>query len=494
MNPLSSNPLEMNNRDKRQRKVEVIQCLIEHCQRPAQMPLGFLPVDKDVYACPANPGAVARALSERFSAEDLVESGVFTVEEREVASLAPTLIGAGSFIVLRDARSGTPYELLTRTGCLGVGALPLFEILHDGCTQRLLKSGTGDLVVAFDLEAVIMLRACGLPATLAIGLEAMPLDDVSRFCQSFGLECSGIDQEEEWRDENGNQSEDHPGDRIRHRMRNPEDKANADLMNGTSPSVDFHEEISSGQMEPQLVLLGWMPLELADSVPLSLKAVVDRLHDLQRFLGVDLYGIRFWEMDGEPLERLRFIAANQNPQIFKKALQDAVVDVANNIAHFGKEKPVRMGPPNDFVSALIRLREYSASQGGMPFVDPSQRNKAWGDVVRFLDQQVINPLRESALADDDPLKRNLLLLLAELSGSFHLRSISYCEQLSDRMMNRDNVRSDEVSERNINNLMAIADRMIGAAKAVQGCHSPKLTLTRTRILASQDFLRLPQSE
>lgn len=212
MNPVSSNMPAMN---KRQRKAEVIQCLIEHCQRPAQMPLGFLPLDKDVYACPADPDAVARVLSERFSTEDLVESGVFTVEEREVASLASTLIGAGSFIVLRDARSGTPYELLTRAGCLSGGALPLFEILHDGCTQRLLKSGTGDLVVAFDLETVIMLRACGLPATLAVGLEAMPLEDVGRFCQSFGLECSGIDQEEEWRDENGNQSEDHPGDRIR---------------------------------------------------------------------------------------------------------------------------------------------------------------------------------------------------------------------------------------------------------------------------------------
>ena len=53
------------------------------------------------------------------------------------------------------------------------------------------------MYAAFSIWDAVMLRAAGLPATLATGLHELPLDKVDQFCDSFSL---GRDRSERHRE------------------------------------------------------------------------------------------------------------------------------------------------------------------------------------------------------------------------------------------------------------------------------------------------------
>lgn len=477
-------------------KAEIIERFVEHCQRPTQMPLGFLEVDEDTYACPSELAEIVSALTEEFSIKDLVDSGILVAGEREAVALAPALTDDASFLVLRDAVTQQPYELLTHAGCLAADALPVFEILRDGRTQRLIEQGTGDLIIAFDLEHVTMLRASGLPATLAVGLNDLPLEQVGQFCESFDLSCRKSDRaisREEIEAEHGSQSEYHPDDPFRPMAQNVMNDGDTGAAQ-TSTAASTGPARDSGQpMKAQLAVLGWTPLELSNAVPLQLKAVVDHLHQLQRFMGVELYDIGLWEVDEETIERLRFIAERGSAVIFKGALLDAAEDIGAGIVHFGEEKPLTIGPPNDYTTALARLHEASSADGGTQLLGPNQRNEAWRDVQRLLSEQVVGPVRELALATSNPVERNLLMGLAELSNVFHMQSVVMGEQLNRRIADRGVERGGQLPEGQFKNLMAMADRLIGMARATEKCSQPRTAIIESRTIDSAGFPRLPHS-
>jgi hypothetical protein len=478
------------------KKAEIIERFVGHCQCSTHMPLGFLEADEEVYSCPLEAAEVVSSLTEDFSIEDLLDSGILAAAEDEAVALAPALTGIASFVVMRDAVTHQPYELLTREGCLSGEALPVFEILRDGRTQHLMENGTGELFVTFDLEQVVMLRACGLPATLAVRLDDLPLEHVDRFCESFGVTCSRSDRivsREEIEDEQRSQSEYHPEDPIRRMMRDRMNGDGGDAGKAANCSAPSSAEGSAIPIKAQLVFVGWTPVEISNAVPLRLKPVVDHLYQLQRFMGVELHDIGLWEVNDETIERLRFIAERSSSAIFKEAMLDAAESSGASIMQFGKGKALAIVPPNDYTTALARLVGCSSEEGGNRMPGPNLRNEAWRHVQRLLSHQVVGPLRELALASTNPIERNLLMSFAELSNVFHLQSVVMGEQLSRRIADRGIESGGQLPEDQFKNLMAMADRLIGLAKATEKCNQPRTTVVESSIINSPSFPRLPHS-
>lgn len=352
------------------------------------------------------------------------------------------------------------------------------------------------MFVAFDVGHVVMLRACGLPATLAVGLDDLPLEQVDQFCESFDLGGFKSDREivrDEIAEENGNQSEYHPDDPIRRMMQtmmNDDDNGGGQT---TSSSAANPPNVLAEPIRAQLVFLGWTPWELSNAVPLKLKAVVDFLQQLQRFMDVQLHDIGLWEIDEETLERLRFIKARRSTAIFKQALLDAAEDIGAGLVHFGKEKPLAIGPPNDYATALARLHEATSAGGRTGLPGPDQKKEAWRDVQRLLNQQVVGPVRELALASNNPVERNLLMGFAELSNVFHMQTVVIGEQLNGRIADRGVERGGQLPEDQFKNLMAMADRLIGMARATERCNQPRTTIIESQTIDSPNFPRLPHS-
>lgn len=470
------------------KKANILKRLLEHCQKRTRMAIGFLEVDDDVYECPSDPAKLMGLLTEEFSVEELCACGIANMEDA-AGGLVPAITDGDAIIVMRDPKTNEPFELLTKAGCLSPGSLPTLEILCDHRTQRMLKQSDGDLFVAFEIEDVVILRACGLPATLAVGLDDLPLEKLDQFCESFSLSCLKSERcvsREEAESEHKDQSAFHPDDPIRRMAMD----LKRDQSVSSSPSSTVAGPDLRAQSSPaQLVLIGWKPSELSVDVPSELKAVVDHLDQLNRFMRVEVYEIGLWQVDEERVEQLRFIAERHNADCFETALLDALDEIDVSIVHFGKKKLVQ-GPPADYPTALTRLQEGALSDGGLGFPGPDQRKDAWSDVQRLLNKQIVNPLREAALTMGDPVQRTLLMSMAEISNVFHAQTALVGEQLNRKIVDG----SDQLPVDQFKNLMAMADRLIDIAKATKRCTQLQSTIIESQTLDSPSIPLLRHSK
>ncbi len=116
-----------------------------------------------------------------------------------------------------------------------------------------------------------------------------------------------------------------------------------------------------------------------------------------------------------------------------------------------------------------------------------------GDVQRLLNQQVVGPVRELALASSNPVERNLLMGFAELSNVFHMQTVVIGEQLNGRIADRGVERGGQLPEDQFKHLMAMADRLIGMARATERCKQPRATIIESKTIDSPNVPRLPHS-
>ena len=321
--------------------------------------------------------------------------------------------------------------------------------------------------------------------TASLSGEELPLEDVDRFCESFSLTCRKSDRvlsRERVKTENGNQ---------------PQSRPNNPIPSSTSTTTDVGQPVESGSpaatIRAQLVFVGWTPSRLSDAVPSELKDVVDYFKQLNRFMRVDLYDLGLWNPDEETIERLRFIADRRSVVIFQEAFLDAADNIGAGMASVGQEQPRSLGPPADYPAALARLHELSSSDRSSQSLGPDQRRLAWGDVQKFLNQQVIHPIREYALATHHPIERSSLMGIAELSRVFHTRVVLINEKLNWQISERGIEHVDPLPDDQLKDLLATADRIINMTKVTERCSQPRAAILQSKTIDSQTFPRLPHS-
>ena len=82
---------------------------------------------------------------------------------------------------------------------------------------------------------------------------------------------------------------------------------------------------------------------------------------------------------------------------------------------------------------------------------------------------------------------------AELSNIFHMQSVVIGEQLGRRIADRGVESGGQAPEDQFKNLMVMADRLIGLARATEKCSQPRTTIIESRTINSSTFPRLPRS-
>ena len=457
-------------------RTEIISRLLEHCEESADQPLGLLNCDADVRNHPRDSRSTADSLVDEFGEDAVIVAGVIIKEQERFDLVPPLCDQTGKLIVLRDVESKAPFDLLTNEGCLIKEKLPVFEALKDAQTQKQLDANENTLFVTFSLDDAITLRACGLAATTANGLDELPLDQVDAFCESFGLTRHVSDRANERiasAQENAHQSEFHPSDprlRTSQLHRKPND----------STSTRF-------------VLVGWSPATLCGDAPAQLSKVVDYVRKLEKHLGVNVFELRLWQPDSEDLERWKFMVDGKCPEMFAADLGDVGVDVDDCIDDFGRPKRSVTAPPSDYATSLARLEQFGGDETYPMVFGADQRKRAWSDCQRLLSQQVIQPLRELALATNCPVTRSMLMLIAELSRTYHTQSLVVADKLRRQITDRGISQADPISSDEMKSLLAVSDRLIEIFKVTNQCAQTKSTIVETSHPRIPTTPRLPHS-
>jgi hypothetical protein len=182
----------------------IYQMLFELC--PAYglpRPWAAIRADADVRACPEDPSAMLAHLASHFDAEDLISAGVaeragMGAPNEGALVPAPPLTPGAPLIFLRYSPNQAPIEILTAAGGLSGWHLPVIASLDDHHTIAAIEMrrtieiqtglGAGDpfLLAACTIEDVVVLRALGLPATLAIGMDTINRNRLRQLMDRYG--------------------------------------------------------------------------------------------------------------------------------------------------------------------------------------------------------------------------------------------------------------------------------------------------------------------
>jgi len=89
-------------------------------------------------------------------------------------------------VALRREPTAAPFDIVGDWGTLRGDTLPVLAALGDGETLHALADLNGSLLVAPDIDDMIILRSLGLPATTASGLTNLNAEQLRRMQTAFG--------------------------------------------------------------------------------------------------------------------------------------------------------------------------------------------------------------------------------------------------------------------------------------------------------------------
>jgi len=255
----------------------------------AMLPAPWNNLATDARLCPADAAHLLSESGESFSAQDLMSTGVACSGANGQLMPAPALADPqGRLGFLRAEPNGAINNVLTKDGCLAACQLPTLASLQDARTRKAVAKQDNQLVVAFDLGDLLVLRACGMAATLATGLDRITYPDLEKLVKSLRWPCP----REPWK----------------------------------CPTLKRRKP------KPiELVLLGWSPTSMTVGVPDGVADIHAHFKKICEVLRWDfLDQICLWQPDAELLERLRFLlswGANRIHETLAEDLDEKRVDL-----------------------------------------------------------------------------------------------------------------------------------------------------------------------
>ncbi len=234
------------------------------------------------------------------------------------------------------------------------------------------------------------MRSCGIPATLAVGMERLSRVEIDQLCTVFGLDRRKSERlrELEFILEQEEEMPSAPLDPIQRMVR--------EMATGETGTVHLRPNDSSDQNvdgeEPlgkRLVFVIWSLSTLDSTPPVAFDDVATSLKELKHHMGVGLYAICTWPATPEDIERLRFFARRQDAESVREALLDRLYSGTRGFEQMGKEEARQLAVPNDLPTAVLMLRKSllaDESDGG----GKQGRREVLQHLERLLHEQVID--------------------------------------------------------------------------------------------------------
>lgn len=435
---------------------ELLVHFLKHCPATAHQPLGFLACDRFVRDGPSDPAAAVKSLTENFPRQSLTASGLLVQDKAGELALRDGLAPGQAFVVLVGRDTRRPVDLLTQAGCLLPGSLPALEVLGDKFTLESLKATSGRLAVVFDWEDLLLLRAVGVPATLAAGLADFPLDLLLRFCREFGLDLPTSE--------------------------------------GSAPAGELPLQEPAALSELEMVFVAWSPHTLSPTVPAQLAELVAEWKRLGEFLEFGFAPVKFWTASLRLQASVHYLAQKRNAGFFAEVLLNALDEGLPSLTEFGNPPP-EPPPHPDYATALDELFAANARESSQEssYRDPFGRDpkqEAWQNAQGFLERDIIAPIRQQALQVGDPILRAMMLSLAEMTSHFHRESVRTRLAQSQEPL-RPSAEMAAVFLQPLSSLVALSNQVYSLSKAILECQNRKTTIHPLTPIESKPTPRLP---
>lgn len=336
----------------------------------------FVPADPSCRRLTGSPEVLLTSLRQRFTPKQLRASHVVVRGANGEERLNARLGGSDGavLLLLRDAE-GQAFDLLTVQGSLHPGLIGLFNLLRDASTQSFVQLEDPMIFAACSMQDVVLLRS--------LGVAAVPMNDLARLNQ-----CG-----------------------LNELMRYTTDAHRAETTIPGQPGT--------GITKFSLMLLAFSISSRSDTIPSEFWPVAARIGGAASHLHYSFWEVSVCLPSDRELQNLKFRCVLGSVPLMKAF----VVDQEGFFDPLGFLDPHDIPDPNGIRGTLVRsLRALQAAQQdvGHDATRLRKLGQAQREYVQMLDRDVVTPLLESALADEDPLRRNLGMHLAQVARTSHL--------------------------------------------------------------------------
>jgi hypothetical protein len=333
---------------------------------------------------------------------------------------------------LRKEEGAPPYDVVTVEGCLS-GRLPVCAALEDITTQRAIKS-TGAMLAVFSMEDLAVLRLASLPAMLASGLGSLSRSTLDEFSYAYGVSY----EEGRPRCAAGRK-----GKPVSHGATAGRSKTAA---TGGCARV-------TGLPSPRpLIVVGWSAAGLTADKPDEYDQFVAHFRCLAEHLRLNLDNVHVWEPSGEEIIRIAFCVKNSGRRSdFREALEDSLDDSTHRLTD---------DKPKDLAAAIARLQQL-ISEGE---TDGDVIARRWKVFQQMLQQELIQPLTDQALASKEPTEKSRLLAVTNISQLAHPLALAIAAQVAQSSKQANPGQLGPLPEKSLGQLLRLSDRLVGLTK------------------------------
>ncbi len=404
----------------------------QHCCTHADL------VTTSAYITPPCTTTLAAQLLETCSQNDLLAAHVL-VSIDDVLQLNPKLSTPNTPIIgLLDKNTWLLYDLLTPSGLLSGDGLPAIAALNDLITVRASESTDAPLFLAFTIETVILLRAIGLPATLALGIDAITPNNLEQLCECFGFKRTLSAREQELL--------------YAQQMRSASSISMADEAQ-QKPFFDNDVEC------PQLALVAWDLYNLSRDEPEGFRNVAATFKWFEDCLDIDTFEANVWQIKKEDFDKLGFVVQRTERAWTQPLLLDSAFDGTHYL--FLRDRASQAeSQVRTFAEAAAQLQRISPECS----IDSKGRerwNAAVQDYSRTMMDDLIKPLMPDVERTVNPVQRNTKAVFAQLSGLIHMKMPLIFEENMALLCNAAG-RND--SGQHVKELMALTNQLLALAR------------------------------
>jgi hypothetical protein len=368
-----------------------------------------------------NGPAALQALREAHSDDTLLAAHIICRDDGGEARLNSSLCGnSGAVIALRHAPDRAPFDLLISEGLLSQRTWPAIAALHDAATARAAKDNNDTVFAAETIEDAVVLRRAGLPATTMAGLHGLSKRKLMQLAALFGDD----EAPPPCRPTRG-AAEPARSATAEGAAPNPAGPDSAAVLTQTATEQDLPAMESE---QCRLVLVGWSPYRLSLELPSDIPFLAKHFYDTRRALGIDVSRIVVWRPQADHLKNMRTQADFRDFDLFAATLRKSA-QINYDLAEFDRSDnrfpPDNRRSPTDLLDAAADLAAQLEHHRHRSRTEALHNSK--GRFETLLNAQIGDPLRQAAMADDDPLVKSTALLHAELNMQLH-RIMPYMQE------------------------------------------------------------------
>jgi len=447
-------------------------------------PWGFLPAHDDVRCLPVDSAMLVTALRETYSEDALIEAGVAERDENGSLRIRGKLNAPEKLVViLRDRQTHAVVDMLTEMGSVFEEDLPIFNASVGDQLLLAPDNEQYEVLVVFSIEDLGVLRACGIPATLATGLECLRPADVDRLCETFGLGRRKSSRIKEIEFDSDEEEEDEESSGVFDPMRNRSGygvtgrDVDAD---GCRPNESTAEEgngvvSKDAPKGKRMVLVAWSPAKLERERPPGFDAVTNNFKELNQYVGVDIYRVHAWLATPGDIERLGFGMRYRDAGFVHEVLLDSLFDHMHRLEHLGREQTKQRTVATDFPVAVLDLRDALFAED-WEMDSANRRREALRHAERLLHQQVVKPMMDEAMACSSVRERAVGLAAAQLVQRFVIQGVAINARMTKMISQKGMDGVDAVPLEEIKAFLGVGDHLTKLFREIDRCRESSVSV------------------